>query len=39
MLNVATQSQTTQRYAHLAPDPVKQAATEVSNELADRLGM
>lgn len=34
-----TQSQTTQRYAHLAPDPVKQAATEVSNELADRLGM
>jgi len=34
-----TQSQTTQRYAHLAPDPVKQAATEVSNELADRLGL
>ena len=34
-----SQSQTTQRYAHLAPDPVKQAATEVSRELADRLGI
>lgn len=30
-----TQSQTTERYAHLAPDPVRQAADDVSNQLAD----
>lgn len=29
-----TQSQTTQRYAHLAPHPVKQAADDISNHLA-----
>jgi integrase len=34
-----SQVQTTQRYAHLAPDPVKQAANEVSNQLAHKLGM
>ena len=34
-----SQAQTTQRYAHLAPDPVKQAANEVSNQLAQKLGM
>jgi integrase len=29
-----TQVQTTARYAHLAADPVKQAATKISNRLA-----
>lgn len=33
-----SQSQTTQRYAHLAPDPIKQAANDVSNKLAERIG-
>ena len=32
-----TQTQTTQRYAHLASDPVQQAADEVSAELAKRI--
>lgn len=32
-----TQSQTTQRYAHLAPDPVHQAADDVSKRLAERI--
>jgi len=31
------QIKTTQRYAHLAPDPVQQAADEVSAELANRI--
>jgi integrase len=33
-----TQVQTTARYAHLAGDPVRAAANEVSSELAARLG-
>jgi len=33
-----TQSQTTERYSHLAPDPVRQAADDVSNQLADMIG-
>lgn len=32
-----SQSQTTQRYAHLAPDPVKEASNDVSNRLSDML--
>ncbi|OLP58892.1 integrase [Xaviernesmea oryzae] len=33
-----TQVQTTARYAHLAADPVKAAATRISERLADALG-
>jgi len=33
-----SQSQTTQRYAHLAPDPMRQAADEVSTLLQGRIG-
>lgn len=33
-----SQSQTTQRYAHLAPDPVRQAADAVSASLAKKMG-
>lgn len=32
-----TQVQTTARYAHLAADPVKQAATKISDRLASAL--
>ena len=32
-----SQTQTTQRYAHLAPDPVRQAADDVSADLAIKL--
>lgn len=32
-----TQVQTTARYAHLASDPVKQAATKISDRLASAL--
>lgn len=32
-----SQSQTTQRYAHLAPDPVHEAANNVAGELAAKL--
>lgn len=32
-----TQVQTTARYAHLASDPVKQAATKISERLASSL--
>lgn len=31
------QTQTTQRYAHLAPDPVRQAADDVSTRLAEKI--
>jgi integrase len=33
-----SQSQTTQRYAHLAPDPVRQAADDVASDLARKIG-
>lgn len=33
-----SQVRTTQRYAHLAPDPVKSAADSVSNRLAEIMG-
>ena len=33
-----SQSQTTQRYAHLAPDPMRQAADEVSTLLQGKIG-
>ena len=33
-----TQAQTTQRYAHLAADPVRAAADEVVDELSKRIG-
>ena len=32
-----TQVQTTARYAHLASDPIKQAATKISDRLASAL--
>jgi integrase len=32
------QVQTTARYAHLAADPIKQAATRISERLAEALG-
>lgn len=32
-----SQSQTTQRYAHLAPDPIRQAVDEVAAELARKI--
>lgn len=34
-----SQAQTTQRYAHLATDPLKQAANEVSEELAKKISI
>jgi len=34
-----TQSQTTQRYSHLAPDPMRDAADMVSKDLAGKLGL
>ncbi|MBK8158730.1 MAG: tyrosine-type recombinase/integrase [Rhodospirillaceae bacterium] len=34
-----TQSQTTNRYAHLAADPVRQAADQVSDEISRMLGL
>jgi integrase len=33
-----SQVQTTARYAHLAADPIKQAATRISERLAEALG-
>jgi integrase len=33
-----SQVQTTARYAHLAADPTKQAATRISERLAEALG-
>jgi len=33
-----TQAQTTARYAHFAPDPVKAAAATVAGKIADALG-
>ncbi|WP_421566133.1 tyrosine-type recombinase/integrase [Ochrobactrum sp. EDr1-4] len=33
-----SQSQTTQRYAHLAPDPIREAADSVSNMISETLG-
>jgi integrase len=32
-----SQAQTTQRYAHLAPDPVREAADKISNELTRKI--
>lgn len=34
-----TQIQTTMRYAHLADDPIREAAAQVSGDLASAMGI